>query len=107
MNLKEFIPRLGEVQALYCGQCGEPMRLVFRTFDEDLQEIRLRVENLPFLHCDRCSQQHLTDRSRSALFKLWYSAKKSNDKEVNCEREKVIRDFGFTKIDFLYDADDY
>ncbi len=107
MKVKDLYPEPGHVQTLYRGHCAEPMRLVFDTFDEDLEGIRLAVGNLPFLYCDGCSRKYLPDRSRQALARLHFSAWNSRQKEVRSPRQKPREDFGFTEIPFIYDADDY
>jgi hypothetical protein len=107
MKVNELIPKNGESQGLYCKHCSKPIRLIFKTFDEEVDGTRIVIENLPILYCKDCESQHLTEPSRMALVKLHFDAWRTGKKRVHSKRQKNEEGFGFTEVPFRYDADDY
>jgi len=96
-----------EVQRMYCTSCSSNLRLVFEDFEKDISDIKIRISALPQLRCDACNCGYLPERSRFALICTFEATLKQGKSEINIERQKVKEDFGFTKVGFIYDPDDY
>lgn len=107
MKLKDLFPENGQVQDLYCGHCHRLMRLDFGAFDEQVEQIRVTVDGIPVLCCDFCDAQYLPDPSREDLINLFNDADERKQKRIYVKRRKVNEEFEYTKVPFLYDADDY
>ena len=54
-----------------------------------------------------CNKDYLLDGSRVAIIELHKRAREKGISSVTVTRRKLVKDFRFTKIPFLYDADDY
>jgi hypothetical protein len=65
------------------------------------------MSELPQLRCDVCNRSYLPDRTRFAIIRTFEDALKRGSTGVTVNRKKIEEDFGFTKIKFLYDPDDY
>lgn len=107
MNLRDVFPKDGRQQGLYCDTCGSSMDLRFENFSDDVSGIQIDISGLPFLHCDKCVSSVLPDDSRFAIIHLHEQAMKQLSDRVTVKRSKKVDDFGFSKVPFLMDADDY
>ena len=59
------------------------------------------------LRCKSCSASFLPDDSRFAIIYLHEQATKARKSVVLVTHKKTDRDFGFAKVPFVYDSDDY
>jgi hypothetical protein len=107
MNLEDVYPRSGHVQELYCDSCRGHLDLAFTDFHEDVSGIEISVKNLPVLRCEACQKDHLPDGSRFAIAEQHKIATEKGVAVIRVSRRKMEKDFGFTKVPFLYEADDY
>lgn len=107
MEISEIIPRNGEPQRIYCDQCGMHSELCFFDFDKIVSGIAIKIAGLPVLKCPECGREQLPERSRVAIVMLHQRAWERSLSTITVPRNKCIEDFGFTKIKFQYDADDY
>lgn len=107
MKVSEIFPPNGEVQRIYCQKCGEHTELAYTTFEENISGIHVRIEELPILRCPTCGAEHLPDLSRLAIIETHKRAFEKKTIQAPVHRRKRTDDFGFTKVKFLYDPDDY
>lgn len=107
MNLADIFPKDGRPQGLYCETCESSMDLHFDDFSELVSGIQIDISGLPFLHCDKCASNALPDDSRFAIIHLHKQAVEKFSDKVAVKRSKKVDDFGFSKVPFLMDADDY
>ena len=107
MNIVDLFSSSGKVQRIYCDKCSAHLDLSFSDFDDDVTGVHISLTGLPVLICPSCNSTYLPDRSRFAVIELHRQAiaKKSNLVTVN--RNKTAQDFGFTRVSFQYDSDDY
>lgn len=107
MNVADFFPSSGKVQRIYCDKCSAHLDLTFSDFDDDVSGVHISLSGLPVLVCPSCSSTYLPDRSRFAVIELHRQAIAKKSNRVTVKRNKTARDFGFTKVPFQYDSDDY
>lgn len=107
MNLADIFPKDGRPQRLYCETCGSSMDLGFDDFSELVSGVQIDIRDLPFLHCHKCESRTLPDKSRVAIIQLHKQAVEKLSDKVTVRRSKITDDFGFSKVPFLMDADDY
>lgn len=107
MDIKEIFPKDGKAQRIYCENCGASMILVYSNFNETVSGVGISIKNLPYLRCESCNIKYLPDHSRFAIIDLHRRAFQANKKTISNDRKKIAEDFGFTKVKFIYDADDY
>lgn len=107
MEVSDLFPPEGKVQRLYCDHCESHLDLSFDEFDHDVSGIRIQLQGIPILLCPQCGGKHYPDRSRISLIELHKRGFTSGDFHVRVVRNKTASDFGFTKIPFEYDSDDY
>jgi len=107
MNVADIFPPSGHVQRIYCGKCSAHLELSFSDFDDDVSGVHIALSGLPVLTCPSCSSTYLPDRSRFALIELHRQAIEKKSNRVTVRRNKTARNFGFTKVPFQYDSDDY
>ena len=107
MNIVDLFSSSGKVQRIYCDKCSAHLDLSFSDFDDDVTGVHISLTGLPVLICPSCNSTYFPDRSRFAVIELHRQAiaKKSNLVTVN--RNKTAQDFGFTRVSFQYDSDDY
>jgi hypothetical protein len=107
MDISDVFPPDGRIQDLYCDDCDEAMDLVFKDFEDEVSGVAIRIAELPYLHCPHCQRDYLPDGSRFAIIEHHRQAIEKNAPSVNVARRKIVRNFGFTAVPFLYDPDDY
>ena len=107
MNLKDVFPPPGYVQDLYCDSCEGHLDLAFLDFHEEVSGVDITIKGLPILRCEVCKKDCLPDGSRFAIIEHHRMATEKGLSTVNVVRQKLKKEFGFTKVPFLYDADDY
>lgn len=107
MDIKDIFPKDGKVQRIYCEKCGLPMVLTYSDFSELVSGVTVSIQALPYLFCESCDLKYLPDHSRFAIIDLHRRAFQGKLDAISSNRKKVIEDFGFTKVKFIYDADDY
>jgi hypothetical protein len=107
MNLGDLFPPAGNVQRIYCNTCTTHLDLSFEDFNEEVSGVHISLSDLPILKCPECGASHLPDRSRFALIELHKRATESKSDNVKVQRRKTERNYGFTKVPFQYDSDDY
>lgn len=107
MNVGDLFPPAGHLQRIYCDNCTSHMDLSFEAFNEDVSGVRISLSGLPTLKCPQCACSYLPDRSRFALIELHRQATEQASDQVTVQRRKTERNYGFTKVPFLYDSDDY
>jgi hypothetical protein len=107
MNLKDVFPPAGHVQDLYCDSCEGHLDLAFADFHECVSGVDISIKGLPVLRCDKCPKDHLPDGSRFAIIEHHRMASEKGKTAVRVVRHKLAKNFGFTDIPFLYEADDY
>lgn len=107
MNVADLFPSSGKVQRIYCEKCSTHLDLSFSDFDDAVSGVHISLSGLPVLVCRSCSSTYLPDRSRFALIELHRQAVAKKSNLVTVKRKKTARDFGFTKVPFQYDSDDY
>jgi len=81
--------------------------LTFRLFDENISNVNIHIDALPYLSCDKCDMHFLPDDSRFAIIYLHEQATKKKSDVVNVTRNKTKFDYEFTNVPFIYDSDDY
>ena len=107
VHIKDIFPPPGHVQQLYCDECHGHLVLDFADFDEDVSGVRIKILGLPVLRCEKCERDYLPDRSRLAIIETHRKAIEQGHSGVTSTRRKIEKDFGFAKVKFLYDPDDY
>jgi hypothetical protein len=107
MNVADLFPPSGKVQRIYCGECSAHLDLSFTDFEDDVSGVHISLSGLPVLTCPSCNSTYLPDRSRFAVIELHRQATAKKSNLVTVKRNKTARDFGFTKVPFQYDSDDY
>lgn len=107
MNIADLFPSSGKVQRIYCDKCSAHLDLSFSDFDDDVSGVHISLSGLPVLVCPSCSSTYLPDPSRFAVIELHRQAIAKKSNLVTVKRNKTARDFGFTKVPFQYDSDDY
>jgi len=107
VKLTDIFPSEGYVQRLYCEACHKHLDLTFVNFREDVSGIDVSIAGFPILRCDACKQDYLPDRSRFSITECHRRASERGVTSVKVIRRKLDENFGFTKIPFLYDSDDY
>jgi hypothetical protein len=107
MELSDLFPPAGRVQRLYCDRCEHHLDLSFDDFERDVSGVRIELKGLPVLLCPECGTKHYPDRSRLSLIELHRRAFSSGQSLARVTRNKITDSFGFTKVPFLFDADDY
>ena len=107
MNVADLFPPSGKVQRIYCDKCSGHLDLSFSDFDDEVSGVHIALSGLPVLSCTVCNLTFLPDRSRLALIELHRQAIAMSSDIVRVKRRKTERDFGFTKVPFQYDSDDY
>ena len=107
MNVADLFPPSGQVQRIYCDKCLAHLDLSFSDFDNDVSGVHISLSGLPMLVCPSCNSTYMPDRSRFAVIELHRQAVEKKSNLVNVKRNKTNRNFGFTKVPFQYDSDDY
>jgi hypothetical protein len=107
MDLKDVFPPSGHIQDLYCDACEGHLDLAFTDFHEDVSGIDISIKGLPVLHCAKCRKDYLPDDSRFAIIEHHKMATEKGVSTVRVKRSKMVKEFGLTKVPFLYEADDY
>lgn len=107
MNVADLFPASGKVQRIYCDNCTDNLDLSFTDFEDDVSGVHISLSGLPVLVCPSCSSTYLPDRSRFAVIELHRQAIARKSTLVTVKRNKTARDFGFAKVPFQYDSDDY
>jgi len=107
MNVGDLFPAAGTHRSIYCDKCSTHLELAFFDFGDDVSGVSIRVAGLPQLKCPSCESTFLPDRSRFALIETHRQAFERNSSAVNVVRKTTNQDFGFTKVPFMYDSDDY
>ncbi len=107
MEINELFPENGEPQRIYCGECEAHMILVFEDFDEQVTGVHFAIGSFPMLKCPNCAYTALPSRSRYTIIQLHQNALNRGAIEVSGQRKKPTTRFNFTKVEFLYDPDDY
>jgi hypothetical protein len=107
VHLSDIIPATGHVQRIYCDNCNHHLDLAYVDFDEEVSGVGIRIEGLPVLRCPTCAREYLPALSRLAILNLHKEAFEKSAPAVQVRRRKRSNDFGFTKVPFLYDPDDY
>lgn len=107
MEIHELIDSASSVQRIYCGKCSSHLSLVFEVLDEIIAGVHFKINGLPFLRCINCQIRYLPDRSKSAILHLHRQAFEKGSDLITSDRKKTQHDFGFTKVPFIYDSDDY
>jgi hypothetical protein len=105
IEYKDLYPT--EVQRMYCSKCSANLRLVYEDFEKVVSNISLKMTALPQLRCDACDCTYLPERTRFAIIRNFEEALKQGVSEVTINRKKIKEDFGFAKVGFIYDPDDY
>jgi hypothetical protein len=107
MNVGDLFPKSGHVQRLYCDACDSHLELAYLDWEDDVSGVHIQIEGLPVLRCPSCSRDHLPDPSRLALIETHKRAVAAKSPVANVKRRKRDDNFGFTKVPFVYDPDDY
>jgi hypothetical protein len=107
MKLSDVFPPSGHVQRLYCDDCSKPLDLVFENFHEEVSGVDISISELPVLRCTTCNKVFLPDRSRFVIIEHHRLATEKGVSSVTVKRSKLNKNFGFTKVPFVYDVDDY
>jgi hypothetical protein len=107
MEIKEIIPANGTHTAIYCEKCRTHTELTYVDFSQTVAGIHISIAGLPTLRCPACGHEQLTDGARRSILQLHEDAIRHSVSSKTATRTKWEQDFGFTKVRFLYAADDY
>ncbi len=107
MDIKDIFPKDGKVQRIYCEKCGQSMTLIYSDFDESISGTKVSIKGLPYLFCEPCDLKYLPDHARFSIIHLHQRAFQAGTDTISSNRQKIVEDFGFTKVKFIYDPDDY
>jgi uncharacterized protein YihD (DUF1040 family) len=107
MNVGDLFPQEGKFQTIYCDDCGSHLDLSYTDFDDEVSRVHIAVKGLPVLRCSVCNATCFPDRSRFHLIQMHRQAMEKGLNIVRATRNKILRDFGFTCVSFIYDSDDY
>jgi hypothetical protein len=69
--------------------------------------VDISIAGLPVLRCAACKKDFLPDNSRFAIIENYKRATENGARSVTVTRQKLTKDFGYAKVPFLYDPDDY
>lgn len=108
LSVKDLFPADPSVpRRIYCDSCGKHMSLREAKFSKQVSGIQITVNGLLELYCSNCEESFWPDHTRLALIHLWERAKDNNQERIQSTRRRRDDDFGFTKVQFIYDPDDY
>jgi hypothetical protein len=107
LHLQDLFPSNDKVRRIYCDKCSAHLDLCYVDFDETISDIHVTVSGLPVLKCPSCEARFLPDRTAFALIYIYKMAAEKNLSEFRSVRNKETRKYGFTKVPFVYDSDDY
>lgn len=108
LTVKDLFPPDPSIpRRIYCDSCGKHMTLRNVRFSKQVSGIHITVNGLLELYCSSCGQSFWPDHTRLALIHLWKRAKDNNQESIQSTRRKRDDDFGYTKVQFVYDPDDY
>jgi len=107
MEIKDIIPANGTHTAIYCEKCQTHTELAYVDFSETVAGVHISITGLPTLRCPPCGHEQLVDTSRCSILQLHEDAAKHSVSNKTATWTKWEPDFGFTKVRFLYDPDDY
>lgn len=107
MDIVELRPSKDRVQGLYCNNCHGWLDLGYTDFKDTVSGIKITITGLPVLHCPNCSHEYLPDRSRACIARIYDKAIDKDSPAIQVTRRKLEEQYNFTKVPFLYDADDY
>lgn len=107
MEISDIVPKGGQPQRIYCDKCKTHTELGYIDFNEVVTGISISITGLPVLRCPACGHEQLPDRSRFAIVQLHKDAFERKSNSVTVNRQKKCDDFGFSKVRFIYDPDDY
>jgi hypothetical protein len=107
LHLQDLFPSADKVRRIYCDKCSAHLDLCYLEFDETISEIQITVSGLPVLKCPNCEATSIPDRSCFALIHLHKRAMQENLSKIRSIRNKAPKNYGFTKVPFVYDSDDY
>jgi hypothetical protein len=80
---------------------------MWRCFHEDVSGVDISIKGLPVLRCEVCQKDYLPDDSRFVIVEQYKTATEKGLSVVRVARRRMDRDFGYTKVPFLYEVDDY
>jgi hypothetical protein len=108
LTVKDLFPQDPSIpRRIYCDSCGKHMKLREVQFSKQVSGIHITVIGLLELYCSGCGRSFWPDHTRLALIHLWERAKDNKQDRIQSARRKRVDDFGYTKVQFLYDPDDY
>lgn len=107
LEIAEIFPPNGEQQRIYCVECEAHSDIAFTDFKEVITGVDITIAGLPVLKCPDCGAENLPDTSRLAIIEIHKKAIERGRPIVKCQRKKRNEEFGFTKVPFDYDPDDY
>lgn len=107
MHVRDLFPPEGKHRDIYCDKCSTHLELSFFDFEQDVSGVHVRVKGLPELLCPSCGSTFLPDRSRFAVIETHRQAIEKGASAANVVRKKTNQNFGFTRVPFQYDSDDY
>lgn len=108
LSVKDLFPEDPSApRRIYCDFCEKHMRLREARFSKQVSGVHITVNGLLELYCSSCDKSFWPDGTRLALIHLWERAQDNDQDRIQSTRRKRDDDFGYTKVQFLYDPDDY
>lgn len=97
-----------KVQTIHCTSCSTCLVLELNKFQQTVDGIEIKVEQLPTLVCPSCNKKYLPKRTR--LFLKWVveEGKKKSETRFYSPKHVSNKKYGFCKdVNFLYHDIDY
>ena len=107
MEISDLFPQPDKIRTVYCDSCKGYMALRFSYFSERISGVHIEVAGFPVLRCEVCDIDYLPEDSCFSLIRLHEQATEKGKDLVRVERKKTSQKFGYTKVPFEYDSDDY
>ena len=101
--------KVTEYQSLHCRTCSDWLHMEIRRFDEMIYSIRIVIDQLPILVCDRCSKNYLPWLSQTMIREIVHATKEKNALIGKFSRKnQSSRRFDYCiQANFMYDYRDY
>jgi YgiT-type zinc finger domain-containing protein len=83
MDISELFPKAGQIQRIYCDNCGGNLDLRFSVFHEEVTGVDINIIGLPELYCEQCNLSFLPEDSRLSVIYLHEQATKHGSNVAN------------------------
>jgi len=96
------------IQTIHCSTCSTCLVLELNKFEQIIEDIEIKIEQLPILICPSCDKKYLPQKTR--LFLKWVvkEGKKKSETKFYSPKHSLDKRYNFCEnVNFLYEATDY